>query len=158
MVLVIGKIWDSVYIWTAPNVISLNRSQVSEPSVLQASEPSIITTVVNSALSSINNDTNSSSLPPQTETTPSETSSTVKDENDEPELPFGYVHKLKKAWIKSYSTDPAPTSGGSSSNPATPPAQQQQQSTSVRATPSPALSNKSTGSATSSRGTGNYCC
>ena len=120
--------------------------KVSEPSVLQASEPSIITTVVNSALTSVGSSINNDPLP-QAETQ-SETS-TTKEEGEEgtaSELPFGYVHKLKKAWIKSYSSDPKDPASGGSSNPATPPASQQAQSVSVRATPSPALSNKSTGS------------
>jgi lysine-specific demethylase 3 len=130
--------------------------KVSEPSVLQASEPSIITTVVNSALTSVGSESMNNDNNPQAETQ-SETSTTREEGEEEPkrDLPFGYVHKLKKAWIKAYSSDPIPS--GESSNPATPPSSQQQQSqsTSVRATPSPALSNKSTGSATSSsRGTG----
>lgn len=116
--------------------------KVSEPSVLQPSEPSIITTVVNSALTSVASSSNDK-VDTQSET------STVKDEMDDSNE-CGYVHKLKKAWIKAYSSDPT-------ANPATPPssASLQQTSSSARATPSPALSTKSTGSATSSsRGTG----
>ncbi len=56
-----------------------------------------------------------------------------------------YVHKLKKAWMKSYTGDDASSNGASSSPPPS-----QAQTSSVRATPSPAPSNKSTGSGTSS--------
>ena len=124
--------------------------KVSEPSVLQASEPSIITTVVNSALTSVASSSNDRA------DTQSETSSTVRDEADDSnEGGIGYVHKLKKAWIKAYSSDPTAKPATPPPPPLQQPPQQQTSSGVQRATPSPALSNKSTGSATSSsRGTG----
>jgi hypothetical protein len=76
--------------------------KVSEPSVLQASEPSIITTVVNSALTSVASSNDRAD-------TQSETSSTTVKEEMEDSNDCGYVHKLKKAWIKSYSSDPVST-------------------------------------------------
>ena len=98
--------------------------KVSEPSVLVTSEPSIITTVMNTALSG----GPSNGPKPETETPPLDFTS----------QPSGYVHKLKKAWIKAYSSnnEEVKSEPPASSVPSV-------LSNFARGTPSPALSTKS---------------
>ena len=105
--------------------------KVSEPSVLSSSEASNITTIENMAIKK-----EEPSTPVASSLAPTE----VKTES--PTSPV-YVHKLKKAWIKSYTdhddepkAKKAATAGTSDcSAPSTP--------SNTRATPSPALSNAS---------------
>lgn len=99
--------------------------KVSEPSVLTTAPPSEITTVKNVALDNIKKEE-------------------VKEEPEEKDN-TKYVHKLKKAWIKNYVSEPSSAQASpSNSNPCTPPPPPPP-SSSVRATPSPALSSASSG-------------
>lgn len=105
--------------------------KVSEPSVLSTSEASNITTVENMAIK-------------KEEPTTAVAPATMEVKTEVPTTPTSpvYVHKLKKAWIKSYTDhDDEPKSKKSNagtsdySAPSTP--------SNTRATPSPALSNAS---------------
>ena len=139
--------------------------RVTEPSTLGITEATSITAVVNTAalsvttmgLPTVKNTTESSATTAAASPAAASPATTppVTEENGErkPDAPIpSYVHKLKKAWIKSYtepdstnasgssSTKAGSNSGGSGSNSLSTSPQL------TRATPSPVGSTKSTGS------------
>ena len=131
--------------------------RVNEPSTLGVQaiggEATPITAIVNTAALSVTTVSTSGLTATPDEATPSPaTSPPVADEggSSKPVAPIpSYVHKLKKAWIKSY-TDPEPSNGGGSKNGSNSGGSGSNSlSTSpqlTRATPSPVGSTKSTGS------------
>ena len=91
---------------------------------------------------------------PITPTSKPDSPSSKDEHTTDTSKPPGYVHKLKKAWIKAYSTNDDASTTSSTGEKQSSGSTHPQTPTTTRATPSPSLSNRSSTSASSSTITG----